>query len=239
MFAIAAPKRFYHFSGQCLPWLWLLFGVTFLFGIIDGLFIAPPDYQQGDAYRIIYVHVPAAALSLGAYLFVAINSLMYLVWRIKIADVLAKVAAPIGAWFTLTALVTGALWGKPMWGAWWVWDARLTSELILLLLYLGLIMLRQVIPSTERAAKTCAIVSLVGVIDLPIIHYSVYWWNSLHQQSTLLGLHKPEIAGVMLVPLLAMLVALGAYFAALVLQRARVELLEREKQTGWVREALV
>jgi len=167
-------------------------------------------------------------------LFVAINSLSYLVWRIKLADVLAKVAAPVGASFTLVALVTGSLWGKPMWGAWWVWDARLTSELILLLLYLGLIMLRQIIPTRDRAAKACAMVSIVGVIDLPIIHYSVYWWNSLHQESTLLGLHKPQIANVMLIPLLAMLVAMGCYFAAVVLQRARVELLEREKQSQWV-----
>lgn len=231
---LVAPREFYRFSGQCLPWLWGVFAVALGFGLVDGLCLAPSDYQQGDGYRIMFVHVPSAMLSLGVYGLMASCSLVFLVWRIKLADVIASVSAPLGALFAGLALVTGALWGKPMWGTWWIWDARLTSELILLFLYFGVIGLRAAIPDKERASKATSILVLVGVIDLPIIHYSVYWWNTLHQQSTLLKLGAPTIAPSMLYPLLAMIVAFAAYFAAVMLMRARNELLLRERRSQWV-----
>lgn len=236
---LASPREFYRFSGQCIPWVWGLFAVAFGVGLVDGLWLAPGDYQQGQAYRIMFVHVPSAMLSLGVYVLIASCALVNLVWRIKLADVIASVSAPLGALFTGLALFTGALWGKPMWGTWWIWDARLTSELILLFLYFGLIALRQGIPDQDRAAKACSILALVGVIDLPIIHYSVYWWNTLHQQSTLLRLGAPTIAPSMLMPLLAMIVAFGAYFAAVMLMRARNEILQRERRAQWVREGVL
>jgi len=231
---MVSPKRFYQIAGRCLPWLWIAFAVFVGYGLIDGLFIAPPDYQQGDGYRIIYFHVPAAMMSMGAYLFISINSFVFLVWKVKLADVFAKVTVPLGATFALLALLTGALWGKPMWGAWWIWDARLTSELILLLLYCGLIALRSAIPDTMRAAKASAILALVGVVDLPIIHYSVYWWHTLHQKSTILRWGQPTISLPMLYPLLAMIAAFVCYFVAILFWSAREEILRREAQTKWV-----
>ena len=232
---LVSPPEFYRFSGQCLPWLWGIFALAFAVGLVDGLWWAPSDYQQGQGYRIMFVHVPSAMLSLGVYLLMASCALVNLVWRIKIADVIASVSAPIGAMFTGLALLTGSLWGKPMWGTWWIWDARLTSELILLFLYFGAIGLRGAIPEAERAAKATSILLLVGVIDLPIIHYSVYWWNTLHQQSTLLKLGSPSISSSMLYPLLAMIIAFGAYFAAVMLMSARSELLRRERRSQWVK----
>lgn len=184
------------------------------------------------------MHVPAAMLSLGVYCLMAANALVYLVWKIKLADVIAAVSAPLGALFTALALLTGALWGKPMWGTWWIWDARLTSELILLFLYFGVIGLRSAIPDQDRASKATSILLLVGVIDLPIIHYSVYWWNTLHQQSTLLKLGSPSIAPSMLYPLLAMIIAFSSYFAAVLLMSVRNELLRRERHTHWVGQVL-
>ena len=231
---LASPREFYRFSGRCLPWLWGVFALAFGFGLVDGLWLAPSDYQQGQGYRIMFVHVPAAMLSMGIYGLMAACSLVYLVWRIKLADVVAAVSAPLGALFAGLALVTGALWGKPMWGTWWIWDARLTSELILLFLYCGAMGLRSAIPELERSSKATSILILIGVIDLPIIHYSVYWWNTLHQQSTLLKMGAPSIAPSMLYPLLAMIIAFGCYFAAVMLMRARNEVLRREGRAQWV-----
>lgn len=235
---LASPREFYRMSGFCLPWLWGLFAVAFVFGIVDGLWFAPGDYQQGHGYRIMFVHVPAAMLSLGIYLLMASCALIFLVWKIKIADVIASASAPLGAMFTGLALLTGSLWGKPMWGTWWIWDARLTSELILLFIYFGVIGLRSAIPDQERASKATSILLLVGVIDLPIIHYSVYWWNTLHQQSTLLKLGSPSISPSMLYPLLAMIMAFGLYFAAVLLMSVRNELLKRERHSQWVGQYL-
>ncbi|MBX9587003.1 MAG: heme ABC transporter permease [Gammaproteobacteria bacterium] len=235
---LASPREFYRISGYCLPWLWIIFAAAFIFGVFDGLWLAPGDYQQGHGYRIMFVHVPAAMLSLGVYCLMAGNALVYLVWKIKLADVIAAVSAPLGALFTALALLTGALWGKPMWGTWWIWDARLTSELILLFLYFGVIGLRSAIPDQDRASKATSILLLVGVIDLPIIHYSVYWWNTLHQQSTLLKLGSPSIAPSMLYPLLAMIIAFSSYFAAVLLMSVRNELLRRERHTHWVGQVL-
>lgn len=235
---LASPREFYRFSGYCLPWLWSFFALAFVFGLVDGLWWAPGDYQQGQGYRIMFVHVPSAMLSLGVYLLMASCAVVNLVWRIKLADVIAAVSAPLGALFTGLALLTGALWGKPMWGTWWIWDARLTSELILLFLYFGVMGLRAAIPDQERASKATSILLLVGVVDLPIIHYSVYWWNTLHQQSTLLKLGSPSIAPSMLYPLLAMIVAFGSYFVAVMLMSARTELVRRERHSQWVRQVV-
>lgn len=234
----ASPKLFYRFTSAVLPGLWILCLCLFAYGLWGGLYRSPPDYQQGDAFRIIYIHVPCATLSLGIFIFMGILAAVHLIWRIKLADVIAKVSAPLGAWFTFLALFTGSLWGKPMWGTWWIWDARLTSELILLFLYLGIITLRSAIPNPESGSRACHILTLIGVVDIPIIHYSVNWWNTLHQKATLLQFAKPTMAPVMLYPLLCMLAAFFFYFLAVVLMRARSELLTREATTQWVQQML-
>lgn len=205
-------------------------------GLIGGLILAPPDYQQGESYRIIYVHVPSAWLSLFAYVFMAAMGLVALVWRIKVCEALAMCAAPIGASFTFLALVTGALWGKPMWGTWWVWDARLTSELVLLFLYLGVIALYNAVPERRKAARAASILALVGVVNVPIVHYSVQWWYTLHQGPTVTKLDDPSIHTSMLIPLLLMAVACTLYFFTVLLMRARGYLIETEGGKQWVRE---
>lgn len=235
IYQCAAPKIFYQYAGQCLPWLWAACLGFFIYGLIGGLWLAPPDYQQGNAFRIIYVHVPSAALSLAVFVIMAIASSIYLIWRIKLADVISKVSASIGAWFTLLALITGAIWGKPMWGTWWIWDARLTSELILLFIYLGVIALRSALVNAETAARGCGILTLIGMVDIPIVHYSVYWWNTLHQKATVFKLSAPSMAPSMLYPLLAMMTAFFLYYLAMMLMKARNELLMREVGADWVK----
>jgi len=210
-----------------------------IFGAINGLFIAPPDYQQGDAYRIIYVHVPSAYISMLAYSLMAITSLIALIWRIKLAHAITVSAAPLGAWFTFLALITGSIWGKPMWGTWWEWgDPRLTSELLMLFLYLGYMALRSSIIDENKADQLSSILILVGAINIPIIHFSVEWWSSLHQTSTLLKIDGPAIATSMLVPLLSMIIGLSLYFGALLLIRTRAEVLLRNRRSKWVNELL-
>ncbi len=208
------------------------------YGLYSGLYLAPTDYQQGDSYRIIYLHVPAAWMSLFIYVLMAVAGAISLIWRMKIADVILISSAPIGASFTFIALVTGSLWGKPMWGAWWVWDARLTSELILLFLYLGVISLYGAIEDKRTASKAVAILALVGVVNIPIIHYSVQWWNTLHQGPTVSKMGKPSIHIDMLIPLLVMAVAFKFYYAIAMLQAAKVEILRREQNTQWVKKLL-
>ena len=193
------------------------------------------DYQQGDSYRIIYIHVPSAWMSLFIYVVMAIAGAIGLVWRIKLAEIVAISSAPIGASFTFIALVTGSLWGKPMWGTWWVWDARLTSELILLFLYLGVIGLYGAIDDKRVASKAVAILALVGVVNIPIIHYSVEWWNTLHQGPTVTKMDKPSIHVSMLIPLLLMALSFNVYYLIALIQRARVELLQRERNSQWVK----
>lgn len=234
----ASPRHFYRLSGRVIPWLWAL-TLLFLFaGLYLGLFVAPPDYQQGQSYRIIFVHVPSAWMSLFIYTFMAVLSGIYLIWNIKLADVMVRSSAILGASFTFLALATGSLWGKPMWGAWWVWDARLTSELILLFLYLGYLALVNAIEDTRTAARAGGVLILVGVVNIPIIHYSVEWWNTLHQGATVTKLDKPSIHVSMLIPLLLMAGAFQLYYFSLVFMRARVELLEREWRSEWVREMM-
>ena len=233
---LAAPKFFYPFAGRLLPWLgWLAAGLL-LVGAGWGLAVAPADYQQGDSYRIMFIHVPAAWLSMLTYMVMAGGAFVFLVWRMKLADMLAKTCAPLGAAFTALTLVTGSLWGKPMWGTWWAWDARLTSELVLLFLYLGLIALRGAIDEPQRAGRATALLALVGVVNIPIIHFSVEWWNTLHQPASLTRMAGPAIHPAMLTPLLLMIAGFTVYFLAVLLQRLRCEILEREQQARWLTE---
>jgi heme exporter protein C len=239
IYKLASPKYFFTICNRTLPILLVAFLLVFGYGLFTGLFVVPPDYQQGDAFRIIYVHVPSAILSLFIYSMMAVFAAIGLIWHIKIAEILFKASAPIGASFTLLALITGSLWGKPTWGTWWIWDARLTSELILLFLYIGIVTLQTAIVEHHKAIRASSILVLVGSVDLPIIHYSVYWWNSLHQKATLLKLHAPSIAPVMLMPLLAMILAFLLFYIIVLLYRARNELLLREQHSHWVKDFLI
>ena len=235
---LGTPRRFYQFCAFVQPWCFALGLLALAYGLIAGLFIAPADYLQGEGFRIIYVHVPCAMLSMLLYVVLAIASAIYLIWRIKIADWVAYCVAPIGALLTFCASVTGAIWGKPMWGTWWIWDARLTSELILLFLYIGYIGLYSAITNPKSAAKISAIFALIGLIDIPIIHYSVYWWNTLHQGDTVKLIGKSSIHPSMLWPLLIMATAAKLYFVFALLLRARGTLLEQERAKHWVRDAI-
>lgn len=226
-YRLASPNYFYQQSGRLLPWLAAVTLVLFLTGLVWGLAFAPADYQQGNGFRIMYVHVPAAVFSMSVYVAMAVAGGIGLIWRIKVAAMVARSCAPIGAAFTFLALATGSLWGKPMWGAWWVWDARLTSELILLFLYLGYMALQEAIEERDTADRASAVLALVGLINIPIIHYSVEWWYTLHQGATILKLGKPAIAPAMLWPLLVMLAAYGLLALLVVLLGTRNEVLER------------
>lgn len=233
---LASPKYFYYFSKRLIFWSGWLCLAFMLTGLYYGLLVAPPDYQQGESYRIMFIHVPAAWMSMFVYIVMAISGGIGLIWRIKLAEVMAASSAPLGASFTFLALVTGSLWGKPMWGTWWVWDARLTSELILLFLYLGVISLNSAIEDKRTAARASAVLALVGVVNIPIIHYSVEWWNTLHQGPTVTKFDAPSIHISMLIPLLLMAIAFKLYYLTVVLIRARCEVLERERNTSWVQE---
>lgn len=227
MFAYANPTRFMALSARVLPWFIALTVGLFAVGLYQSLFTAPPDYQQGETVRIMFIHVPAAWTALFVYTVMAVSSLMALVWRHPLADVAAKSAAPIGACFTFLALATGSLWGKPMWGTWWVWDARLTSVLVLFLLYLGYMAIWQAIEEPIRAGRIAAILALVGFINVPIIKFSVDWWNSLHQPASVLRFGGPSIHSSMLTPLLIMAIAYTMLFVVLHLINMRGEILKR------------
>lgn len=233
---MGSPPHFYRLAGRWLPWLSGIFAILVITGLYGGLVLAPPDYQQGDSYRIIFVHVPAAWMSMFVYMVMATCGIIVLVWRMKLAEVVLISSAPIGASFTFIALVTGSLWGKPMWGTYWVWDARLTSELILLFLYLGVIGLYGAIDEKRVAGRAVSILAIVGMVNIPIIHYSVEWWNTLHQGATITKLDKPSIHPSMLIPLLLMALAFKVYFVISLFQRVRAELLHRERNSRWVEE---
>jgi heme exporter protein C len=235
---LGSPPYVYALAQRLTPWLGWPAAILILGGLWGGLVLAPPDYQQGDGFRIIYVHAPSAWMSLMVYTTMAVAAAVGLIWRIKVAHAVAASCAVIGASFTLVALVTGALWGQPMWGTYWQWDPRLTSELILLFLYLGYMGLRAGLEDTQRADRASAVLAVVGVINVPIIHYSVTWWNSLHQAPSVMRLAKPTMATSMLVPLLMMLLGFTLLFGALLLVRLRAEILARERASGWIREAL-
>jgi heme exporter protein C len=230
-----SPPYFYRFAGRLLPWLYAIALIAGAVGFYGGLVIAPADYQQGDSFRIMYVHVPCAWMSLFAYAFMAANGFIALVWRIKLSETLAMASAPVGAAFTFITLVSGSVWGKPTWGTWWTWDARLTSELVLLFLYFGVIGLNAAIEDTRQAARAAAFLALVGVVNLPIVHYSVNWWNTLHQAQSVSLMGSSKINASMLWPLLTLAFATHVYFFASVFARARVALLGLESGKDWVR----
>ncbi len=236
---MASPKYFYRYTGRLLPWIAVASLVSLVWGLYLGLFVAPPDYQQGQSYRIMFVHVPSAWMSMFIYVFMALLSGIYLIWNIKLAETVARSSAVLGASFTFLALVTGSLWGKPMWGAWWVWDARLTSELILLFLYLGYIALISAVEDVRLSGRAGSLLLLVGVVNIPIIHYSVEWWNTLHQGPTVTKLDKPSIHRSMLWPLLLMAIAFQLFYFWLVTLRARTELIWKERRSDWVRSLVI
>ena len=224
-----SPKWFYSISGSLLPWLAAAGTVLLVIGLAWGLAFTPPDYQQGDSFRIIYIHVPSALLAQSIYVMMAAAGVIGLVWKMKLADVALRQAAPIGAWMTVIALTSGAIWGKPTWGAYWVWDARLTSMLILLFLYFGVIALGQAIPNRESAAQGCAVLAIAGVINIPIIKYSVEWWNTLHQPASFSLAHKPAMPAQMWLPLLLAILAFYCFFGAVLFTRMRLEVLRRAR----------
>ncbi|WP_419810328.1 heme ABC transporter permease [Bacterioplanoides sp.] len=235
---LGSPKWFYEITGKWIPWLVGLSAIAGVVGLVWGLAYAPADYQQGNSFRIIYIHVPAAILAQSAYMMMAVAGAVFLIWRMKMAAWVAKTIAPIGASFCLIALLTGAIWGKPTWGTWWVWDARLTSMLLLLFLYFGVMAIQQAMESEDSGHKAASILALVGLVNIPIIKYSVEWWNTLHQPATLKLTEKPSMATEMLIPLLIMIVATYAFFALLVILRTRNEILLHERKRKWVKQIL-
>ena len=235
---LASPPHAYRICSRLLPWLGWMSAVAIAVGLFGGLVLAPPDYQQGDGFRIVYVHAPAAWLSMLVYGTMAAAAAVGLVWRIKLGHAVAAASAPIGASFTFLALATGSIWGKPMWGTWWVWDARLTSELLLLFLFAGIIALRSSIDDRDRGDRASAVLAIVGVVNLPIIHYSVYWWNTLHQASTLTKMGKPSMAGDMLWPLLLMLLGFTLFYASVLLLRLKAQILLRERDASWLKTGI-
>ncbi len=237
MHKYASPKHFYALAGRLIPWFAGITGVLLAVGLYLGLFVAPPDYQQGESVRIMYIHVPAAWMSLFIYMVMAGAGAAVLVWNVKLMEMIAAASAPIGASFTLLALATGSLWGKPMWGTWWAWDARLTSELILFFLYAGFMALQASIDDPHRAARAGAILALVGVVNIPIIHFSVEWWNTLHQPASVGRMGAPTIHPSILAPLLTMAFACTFFFATVLLMRVRTLILDRERHTRWAEEA--
>jgi heme exporter protein C len=235
---IANLKFFYLKTNNISLFLSFITPILFIIGIYWGLFVAPPDYLQGNAYRIIFIHVPSAWLSLEVYMIMAITGFIALVWRIKIMEIISIQCAPIGAIFTLIALVTGMIWGKPTWGTYWVWDARLTSELILLFLYIGIMLLYSAFTDKRQAVKVTSILVIIGLINIPIIHYSVEWWNTLHQGPTVTKFEKPSAHISMLLPLLYMLFVFNMCFITILLKRIRLGIFQREKNTKWIEDYL-
>lgn len=233
---LGSPKWFYDIAGKWMPWFAALAALSLVIGSIWGLAFAPADYQQGNSFRIIYIHVPSAILAQSCFMMMATAGFVSLVWKMKLADMFVKAAAPVGASITFLALLTGAVWGKPTWGTWWVWDARLTSMLILLFLYFGVMALQAAIEDAVAAGKACAVLVLVGLVNIPIIKYSVEWWNTLHQPATFKLTEKPAMPPEMWMPLLVMVIGFYSFFAVVVLMRTRNEILEREKRTRWVKD---
>jgi heme exporter protein C len=227
---LANPARFMRASGAVVPWLAAAAALVIALGLVWSLVFAPPDYQQGESVRIMFVHVPSAWMALSVYLFMAVASGVALVWRHPLADVAAQAAAPVGAGFTAVCLATGSLWGRPMWGAWWVWDARLTSVLVLFFLYLGYIALVNAFDDASRGARAGALLALVGVVNLPIIKFSVDWWNTLHQPASVMRLGGPTIATSMLLPLMVMWLGFLLLFGWLLVLRMRTALNEKKAQ---------
>ncbi|MEN8174198.1 MAG: heme ABC transporter permease CcmC [Pseudomonadota bacterium] len=238
-FKFSSPATFYPLAGRMIPWFAWAAVVLIAVGLYMSFFVAPTDYKQGEGYRIIFVHVPAAWMSMFIYLVMAGWSALGLVFNTRLSSMMARALAPTGAMFTFLALWTGAFWGKPMWGAWWVWDARLTSELILLFLYIGFISLTEAIDDPRRGDRAGAILALVGVVNIPIIYYSVKWWNTLHQGATIRVGEESSMAGIMIWTMLIMALGFWMYAIAVALSRVRCIILERERQARWVNEQVL
>jgi len=234
IYKYASPTAFYSLAGKMIPWFAIPAALLFVVGLYVGFFVAPTDFQQGDAYRIMFIHVPAAWMGMFLYVLMAFYAGIGWSFNARLASMMASSISITGALFTLIALVTGSLWGKPTWGAWWVWDARMTSTLILLFLYIGFISLQSAIDEPRRADRAGAVLALVGVVNVPIIYFSVQWWNTLHQGATIRILNKPTIAPPMLAAMLIMLAACWLYSVAVVLVRVRHIILEREQNVARV-----
>ena len=234
-FKYASPSAFYPLAGALLPWFFISAALLAAAGLYVGFFVAPTDSQQGEAYRIIFIHVPAAWMSMLIYVVMAIWAAIGLAFNTRLSSMMASALAPTGALMTVIALVTGMLWGKPMWGAWWVWDARLTSELILLFLYLGFIALQAAIDDPRRADKAGAVIAIVGVVNVPIIYFSVKWWSTLHQGASVSLTRSPSMATTMVTGMLVMSLAFWMYSIAVSLLRVRCIILERERNADWAR----
>ena len=238
LFKYSSPALFYPLAGKMLPWFYGLAIILCIVGLYISFFVAPTDATQGEVYRIIFIHVPAAWMSMFIYLIMATWAGLGLILNTRLSSMMAQALAPTGAMFTVVALVTGAFWGKPTWGTWWEWDARMTSELILLFLYIGYMSLTAAIDDTRRADKAGAILALVGAVNIPIIYFSVNWWNTLHQGASVSLTRAPSMAQVMLIGMLIMAIAAWMYTIAVTLSRVRLIMLEREKSSAWVQEVL-
>ncbi len=235
-FKYSSPPAFYPLAGLLIPWFYTLATVFAAVGLYISFAVAPTDFQQGEAYRIIFVHVPAAWMSMFLYLVMATWAGFGLALNARLSHMMSQALAPTGAMFTLLALVTGSLWGRPMWGAWWVWDARLTSELILLFLYIGFIALQASIDDPRRADRASSLLALVGAVNVPIIYFSVKWWNTLHQGASISMTSAPKMAITMLTGMLMLALAFWMYSIAVALVRVRCIILERERRADWVRQ---
>ena len=238
VFQFAAPARFYSLAGRLIAWFAALAVVLTAIGMYLGFWVAPVDYQQGQAYRIIFIHVPAAWMGMFIYLVMAFWCAVSLIWNTRLSSMMAQALAPTGAMFTFVALWTGAYWGRPTWGTYWVWDARITSTLVLLFLYFGYLALRSAINDPRRADRASALLALVGAVNVPIIYFSVRWWNTLHQGASVSLTAAPKMAETMLLAMLIMVFAFWAYAIAIALHRVRSIMLERESHTDWVRRLL-
>ena len=238
VFQFAAPARFYSLAGRLIAWFAALAVVLTAIGMYLGFWVAPVDYQQGQAYRIIFIHVPAAWMGMFIYLVMAFWCAVSLIWNTRLSSMMAQALAPTGAMFTFVALWTGAYWGRPTWGTYWVWDARITSTLVLLFLYFGYLALRSAINDPRRADRASALLALVGAVNVPIIYFSVRWWNTLHQGASVSLTAAPKMAETMLLAMLIMVFAFWAYAIAIALHRVRSIMLEREAHTDWVRRLL-
>ncbi len=235
-FKYSSPQTFYPLAGKMVPWFMVPAAVLGVAGLYIGFFVAPTDFQQGEAYRIIFIHVPAAWMSMFIYVVMAFWAGIGLAFNTRLSSMMAHALAPTGALMTVIALWSGSLWGRPTWGTWWVWDARLTSELILLFLYIGYMSLAAAIDDSRRADKASAVLALVGVVNVPIIYFSVQWWNTLHQGASVSMSRAPSMAATMLTGMLVMVFAFWAYAIATALMRVRIMILERERNSAWVRE---
>ena len=238
LISMGSPPFFVKWTSLLLPWLYPFSFLVLILGLIWGIGFAPTDFKQGDVYRIIFIHVPSAILGQSIYLLMAVFGFICLIWRAKIAGMLLRAAAPLGASFTLLALISGSVWGKPTWGTWWVWDARLTSTLILFFIYVGIIGLYSSVDNKQKGDRAASLISVVGVTIVPIIKKSVDWWQTLHQPSTFTLTSSPSMTPDMYLPLLVCVIGFYLIFISFLFNRLRVEILLRERRSSWVQEYL-